>query len=422
MTRQSFAARILAAALGITFAVSGSARAVKNGFYSSTVDIGIVVSDVEKSVAFYRDALGFTQMPGFDVSPEMAGQSGLTDSAPFQVRVMVLGGEDTATKIKLMQIPQGANKKVDNRFINSSLGLSYLTILVEDTGKALDRCRRAGVEPIKTPYRLADPMKYLTLVRDPDGNLIELVEPGPPTPFFVHGDDRKAPPLIQPPDGAGKPPSDAIVLFDGTDFKEWQSDKAGQPVRWKIQDGYMEVAKDAGGIHTQRQFGSCQLHIEWATPAEVDPKKTGQSRGNSGVFFMGRYELQVLDSYNNPTYGDGQAASVYGQVPPFVNVCKKPGEWQSYDVAFLQPLYNEQGLLIRPGRITVYHNGVCVHNNYTIRGTTNHKQIARYGPPQDKGPISLQDHGNPMRFRNIWIRPLPEEVPSSQLPPAPPAP
>lgn|GEM_PF-159971 len=441
MSRQLMISRTRVVALALVLGGAGMVQAVKTDFHSATIDVGIVVSDVETSVKFYRDALGFTEASGFSVSSEMAGKSGLTNFQPFDVRVMVLGGETTATQLKLMQIPQGANKKVDHQFINSSLGLSYLTIFVKDTQKALDRCHRFGVKEIKDKVELAYPNKYLTLVRDPDGNLIELVEKrfptyqnlkdmseidrvktaeqGALTPYFVHGEDREKPKVITPPAKFGDAPDDdtVLVLFDGTNFNEWESAK-GEPVKWKLQDGYMEVTKKAGGIRTTKEFGNCQLHIEFATPPVLNPNNTSQKRGNSGVFFMDRYEVQVLDCYNNDTYRDGQTASIYGQAPPFVNVCKKPGEWQTYDIAFLKPVFDDKGLLVRPARITVFHNGVCVHNNYTLHGTTFHKKVASYSPHKNnKGRIQLQDHGNPMRFRNIWIRELPEEIPSSQVPP-----
>ncbi len=444
MAKYTHAIRMLLMAFLLTLGSTGSVQAVKNDFFSATVDVGIVVSDLEKSVKFYRDALGFTEEPGFSVPAEMAGKSGLTNFQPFDVRIMVLGGEWNATKIKLMQIPQGTNKKVDNKFINSSLGLSYLTILVKDTDKALERCHRLGVKEIHKKFELPYPNKYLTLVRDPDGNLIELVEPrfptyadlkkldevgmvkmaeqGTLTPYFVHSlnDHRVKPKVMAAPAKFGDAPADALVLFDGSNFNEWVSDKGG-PVKWKIQDGFMEVTKKAGGIHTKKEFGNCQLHIEFATPPVLDPSKKSQSRGNSGVFFMDRYEVQVLDCYNNDTYYDGQTASIYGQAPPFVNVCKKPGDWQTYDIAFLKPVFDNKGLLVRPARITVFHNGVCVHNNYIVRGTTFHNRVASYSPhANNKGHIALQDHGNPMRFRNIWIRELPEEIPSSQKQPTPP--
>ena len=235
------------------------------------------------------------------------------------------------------------------------------------------------------------------------------------TDLSVHSETRPQPAYMAPPERFGDPPADAIILK----ASEWRSDKGGGPAKWKVvkdENGleYIEAVKKAGGIHTAQQFGNCQLHIEWRTPAVV--KDRGQGRGNSGVFFMGRYELQVLDSYENPTYADGQAASIYSQVPPLKNVCRKPGEWQSYDVCFLRPIFDKSGKVVRKGRITVFHNGVAVHNNYEIQGLTQHKRVAAYprGGHGDKGPLSLQDHGNPIAYRNIWIRELPEEIPSNQ--------
>jgi len=231
--------------------------------------------------------------------------------------------------------------------------------------------------------------------------------------YAVHDMERKNPPVINPARRFGQAPSDAIVLFDGTDLVEWESDKGGE-AKWKIIDDYMEVPKKAGGIHTEKVFGNCQLHIEWRTPKGLDPKITGQKRSNSGVSFMDKYEVQVLDSYTddnyktNRTYADGQAAAIYGQNPPMVNACRKAGKWQSYDISFLRPLFDESGQCIRKARITVIHNGVVVHNNLDIEGTTSHKRKASY-KPHGKGRIRLQDHGNPMCFRNIWIRELPEQ-------------
>ena len=234
--------------------------------------------------------------------------------------------------------------------------------------------------------------------------------------YGVHDKERPHPPVITPAQRFGQPPSDAIVLFGGEkpNLSEWKSDRGGGDAKWKIIDDYVEVPKKAGGIHTEKVFGNCQLHIEWRTPTGLDPKITDQKRSNSGVFFMDNYEVQILDSYTddnydtNRTYADGQAGAIYGQNPPMVNVCRKPGEWQSYDISFLRPLFDEEGKCIRKARITVLHNGVVVHNNLEIEGTTSHKKKARYSP-HDKGHIGLQDHGNPMRFRNIWIRELPEQ-------------
>ncbi len=232
--------------------------------------------------------------------------------------------------------------------------------------------------------------------------------------YEVHDKTRENPTVIKPPGRLGQPPSDAIVLFDGGDTSQWISEKDGGKVKWKIENGYMEVLRKTGGIRTKKAFGNCQLHIEWCTPESIDPKVTDQKRSNSGVFLMDRYEVQVLDSYtennykDNRTYADGQAAALYGQHPPMVNVCRKPGQWQSYDISFLRPLFDKGGKLVRKARITVLHNGVVVHNNLEIEGTTFHKRKAAYRP-HESGYIRLQDHGNPVRFRNIWIRELPEQ-------------
>jgi hypothetical protein len=241
--------------------------------------------------------------------------------------------------------------------------------------------------------------------------------------YDVHDKSRENPPVMTPPERFGQPPADAIVLFDGTDesVSQWERDRrAGGRIAWNVvkgENGYMEVVKKAGGIRTKKLFGNCQLHIEWWTPEGIDPKITDQKRSNSGVFLMDRYEVQILDSFtrdnykDNKTYADGQAAAIYGQHPPMLNVCREPGQWQTYDISFLRPIIDKDGNVLRKGRITVIHNGVVVHNNLEIEGTTSHKRKAKYSPhnPPDKGHIRLQDHGNPIRFRNIWIRELPEE-------------
>jgi len=232
--------------------------------------------------------------------------------------------------------------------------------------------------------------------------------------YAVHDQTRPRPPVVTPADGPGQPPSDAILLFNGKNLSEWQKGN-GDDASWQIVDDYMVVPKKAGSIQTRRMFGNCQLHIEWKTPEGVPPTVRDQSRSNSGVFFMDRYEVQVLDSYTddsyktNYTYADGQAAAIYGQHPPMVNACRPAGQWQTYDIAFLRPLFDKDGNCIRKARITVFHNGVCVHNNLEIEGTTSHKQKAKYTRHDDKGHIQLQDHDHPICFRNIWIRELPDE-------------
>ena len=234
------------------------------------------------------------------------------------------------------------------------------------------------------------------------------------TKYAVHQMDRPRPAVVTPAEVVGQPPSDAIVLFDGTDLSQWEKDD-GTDAKWDIVDNdYMIVPKKAGSIRTKESFGSCQLHVEWRIPEGIPAEVRGQSRSNSGVFLMGRYEVQVLDSYTddnyqtNQTYADGQAGALYGQHPPMVNACRPAGQWQSYDIAFMRPLFDENGNVVRKARVTVFHNGVCIHNNLEIEGTTFHKRKAAYSP-HGEGPIGLQDHGNPMRFRNIWIRELPEE-------------
>ena len=223
----------------------------------------------------------------------------------------------------------------------------------------------------------------------------------------IHSTARPQPPIVDPGPFAASvpPPSDAIVLFDGRSLSGWRSaDSANLPARWRVQDGYMEVVSGTGAIATAQAFGDVQLHIEWMAPRPA--ASDGQDRGNSGVFFMGRYEVQVLDSYRNTTYPDGQAAALYGQYPPLVNASRPPGEWQSYDIVFLRPRFDANGKLLQPARVTVLHNGVLVQNGVTLTGPTAHRERPPYSPHADALPISLQDHGHPVRYRNIWVRHL----------------
>jgi Domain of Unknown Function (DUF1080) len=199
----------------------------------------------------------------------------------------------------------------------------------------------------------------------------------------------------------GPPPADAIVLFDGTDLSQWRGEGGGRAA-WEVKDGVATV-NGTGSIVTKQPFGDCQLHIDWATPAAVSGE--GQGRGNSGVIFQGRYELQILDSYQNKTYFNGQAGAVHSQYAPLVNVSRMPGQWQSYDVIFHAPRFDEKGKLLKAGTITVLHNGVLVQDHVEIKGPTA-QQPAKYEPHPLKQPLVLQDHGNPIRFRNIWIREL----------------
>ena len=228
------------------------------------------------------------------------------------------------------------------------------------------------------------------------------------TRYAIHDLNRPAPTVITPgtastQDAPGKPPSDAVVLFDGKDLSQWLGTDNG-PAKWKVENNYFEVVAHTGYIHTKTAFGDCQLHVEFSEP--TPPQGESQERGNSGVFLMGDYEIQVLDSYENKTYADGQAGAVYGQYPPLVNASRPPGQWQTYDIVFHGPRFDSAGKLTRPARVTVFHNGVLVQDNVELTGPTAHKQRPPYKPGPDKAPLALQDHGNPVRYRNIWIRPL----------------
>ena len=218
--------------------------------------------------------------------------------------------------------------------------------------------------------------------------------------WLIHDMNRPAPPVIS----AGEIPSDAIVLFDGKNLSQW-TDTKGNPSKWIVGDGYMEAVKDSGYIQTKQKFGSCQLHVEFATPSKVTG--TSQGRGNSGVFLMA-YEVQVLDSYDNKTYPDGQCSALYGRAVPLVNACRKPGEWQSYDIIFHRPIF-KGNKVVRKATFTVLQNGVLVQDHVELQGGTGWKgphAISDYEPHADKMPIQLQDHGNPVRFRNVWVRGL----------------
>ena len=216
--------------------------------------------------------------------------------------------------------------------------------------------------------------------------------------------EPKTEPKIINPGDATHPPSDAIVLFDGKDLSNWVSEKDGSPAKWDVKDGVMTVVRGTGGIRTKQEFDDVQLHVEWATPSEVVGE--GQGRGNSGVFLQGRYEVQVLDSYNNKTYFYGQAGSIYKQYPPLVNACRKPGEWQAYDIIYHAPIFTDDGRVKQKANVTVLQNGVLIQDHSEIYGSTTHEPVFPTYTKHGKGPISLQDHGNPMRFRNIWVRPL----------------
>ena len=228
-----------------------------------------------------------------------------------------------------------------------------------------------------------------------------------PGDWPIHSMDRPQPPIVHVGLLAAPvpPPSDAVVLFDGKSLANWRTaDSAHGPAKWKVENGYMEVVKATGNIETALGFGDAQLHIEWATP--TPPRGEGQDRGNSGVFLMERYEVQVLDSYDSRTYPDGQASAMYGQYPPLVNACRPPGEWQTYDIVFHAPRFDALGKVVSPARFTVLHNNVLVHDNVALTGPTAHNQRPPYAMHADKLPLMLQDHGHPVRYRNIWVREL----------------
>ena len=230
----------------------------------------------------------------------------------------------------------------------------------------------------------------------------------PGTQWHVHDGDRPQPRVVTPAETfshGAEPPSDAIVLFDGKDLSKWTS--GGGEAKWKIENGYMEVAPKTGSIQTKERFADFQLHIEFATPVEV--KGNGQGRGNSGILMNGVYEIQVLDCYDNPTYPDGQAGGLYGQSPPLVNASKKPGEWQSYDIIWESPRWDADKKIAKKAAVTVIHNGVVLHHRKEFTGTTPHQNNGNYNKPHDPEMfIQLQDHNNPMRFRNVWLRKLGE--------------
>lgn len=219
------------------------------------------------------------------------------------------------------------------------------------------------------------------------------------TPYHVHDGDRPQPKVVTP----GNPPSDAVVLFDGTNLEGWASGD-GSAAKWKVENGFMEVVPGTGNIRTKAEFGDCHLHVEFAAPEVV--KGESQGRGNSGIFLLGLYEVQVLDCYNNPTYPDGTTGAIYGQYPPLANACLPPGEWSKYDIIFEAPRFTN-GKVVRPGRLTVLLNGVVLHHAVEAQGPTQHRVLASYYPEHPVvGPLELQDHGDLVRFRNIWFRPL----------------
>jgi len=228
----------------------------------------------------------------------------------------------------------------------------------------------------------------------------------PGLPYHVHDPKRPHPPVVTPASQPGGAPSDAIVLFDGKDLSKWldrgRGGATGEP-KWKMGDGYFEVAQGSGDLITKEKFGDIQAHVEWAAPVPV--RGTSQGRGNSGVLLMSRYEVQVLDNWENPTYADGMTGAIYGQWPPLANPARRPGEWQSYDIVFEAPKFDGDKV-VKPVYITVFLNGVLLHNRKESMGPMVYRQVAHYTPHAAEEPLMLQNHNNPVRYRNIWVRRL----------------
>lgn len=225
-----------------------------------------------------------------------------------------------------------------------------------------------------------------------------------------HSMERPKPPVVFPGAiGVSTPPSDAIILFDSGSLESWRStNPTAGPAPWRVRGGHFEVAPGTGGIQTRERFGDIQLHLEWSAPPVEEG--AGQDRGNSGVFLMGRYEVQILDSYESESYADGMAGAIYGQYPPTANPTRRPGEWNSYDIIFHRPRFDASGRVTAPARMTVFFNGVLVHDEQTLLGPTSHRVRAPYEAHDAALPISLQDHDHKVRFRNIWVRRLEREA------------
>jgi hypothetical protein len=227
--------------------------------------------------------------------------------------------------------------------------------------------------------------------------------------WHVHDPDRPHPRIVTPAATPGAPPSDAVVLFDGKDLSKWAHHvRAGDSeklddAKWPVRDGYFEVEPGSGVLYTRESFGDVQLHVEWASPGQV--AGSSQGRGNSGILIMGLYEIQVLDSYNNPTYADGQAGAIYGQWPPLVNASREPGAWQAYDIVFEAPRF-EGERLVKPAYQTIFLNGIVLHNRKEVMGAMAYRQVAVYKRHPAELPLALQDHRNRVRYRNIWVRRL----------------
>jgi hypothetical protein len=283
--------------------------------------------------------------------------------------------------------------------------------MVQDTRKT--RIRR---NPASSRGRWMGPLTAALVLAAAWAGWAQLGEEGTPMlpglPYHVHDAKRPHPRVVIPgtestQERPGRPPSDAIVLFDGKDLSKWVNRRRGQvsEAKWKVENGYMEVVAGTGDLLTKEKFGTGQYHVEWASPTVITG--SSQGRGNSGVLIMERYEIQVLDCYNNPTYADGHAGAIYGQWPPLVNACREPGQWQTYDIIFEAPVFDGDKV-VKPVYFTVLHNGVVIHNHQASMGPMVFRQVASYKPHEPLASLMLQDHNNPVRFRNIWYRPLGE--------------
>lgn len=253
-------------------------------------------------------------------------------------------------------------------------------------------------QPVKPPQAPA-PAKPSNYRTSPIGYADTPVLPG--QPWKVHDIARPRPAVVTPGPRPGDPPSDAVVLFNGRDLSAWTSSKG--PARWKVENGYVECVGRTGDLISREKFGDAQYHIEWSAPTLIDGDS--QWRGNSGVLIMGRYEIQVLDSWDNPTYADGQAGAIYGQWPPLVNPCRRPGEWNVYDIFWQAPKF-EANKLVKPAYVTVVFNGVLVHHHQDVTGPMAHRAVRQYAPHAPEEPLALQDHDTRPRYRNIWVRRL----------------
>ena len=297
------------------------------------------------------------------------------------------------------------------------MNISAITILpLSKSTRVFSKCHRLAGQVVVALalclYAAAKEPVITKEIREENGNQVEYMFIGGIKVHELDPAKQPQPEIVTPKPydaEAAKAPEGATVLFDGTkeSVGNWSAVN-GEQTKWKLVDGALESVRGAGYIRTKKEFGSCRLHIEFATPAK--PEGTGQGRGNSGVFLMGKYEVQVLDSFENTTYPDGQCGALYGRKKPLVNASRPPGEWQTYDITFTRPIFDEAGKVTRKARFTVVHNGILIHDDLELSGGTGGAahSASEYAKHADKGPISLQDHGNPVRYRNIWIQEIEE--------------